>query len=181
MRLRPRAEVICFKGNRVLCGYAPKGYVMFPGGGIDHKESAVAAAKRECMEECDRELRNCTPALEPTVQLWPEGYAEAKGNKWADGYEGGLTYWMTGSCSEAPIHAGAGRHPDYEACFDWKPIDEVLGRLARDMKGNWADDTKARIAILKTHQQMHRRHKEAQRLAPFAPSVATPALGASRA
>lgn len=149
---------------------------MFPGGGIDHKESAIEAAKREAMEECDREVRNCTPAHAPTVQAWPDNYE--KKNSWATGYDGGLTYWMTGSCSEDPIHEGPGRHPDYEDCFEWKPISEVMTRLAKDTKGDWAEDAKTRMTVLQSYLDIHKRHKEAMASrVHLQHPAATPTLG----
>jgi 8-oxo-dGTP pyrophosphatase MutT (NUDIX family) len=159
MRLRPRAEVICFKDNKVLCNLN-RSYVVFPGGGIDPKESAIEAAKREAREEAARRVINCTIAHEPTVQIWPKGYAETKGGKWAAGYDGGLTHWMTGSTSEEPQ---AEKHPDFEPGFAWHPVAEVLARLKREgaKESAWADDVRARIEILTAHQDLKVRLKEA--------------------
>lgn len=151
---------------------------MFPGGGVDHNESAVSAAKREAVEESDHTVTGCTPAHEPTMQIWPPGYAESKGNAWAKGYTGGLTYWMTGSASRDRIHPShVGRHPDFEEAFEWKPIEEVLGRLAKDVKGDWAEDAKTRMTILKTYQQMHERQKEAAAALLIGRGINTPVLG----
>jgi 8-oxo-dGTP pyrophosphatase MutT (NUDIX family) len=154
MKLRPRAEVICFKRNRVLCAFKPD-YVCFPGGGIDPKESPIEAAKREAREEAAREVINCTPAHPPTVQLWPEDYAKDK--PWSKGHTGGFTYWMTGSTSDNPLPP-ADRHHDYEADMDWHPIRDVVGRLKSHLTGEWGDDNRVRIAILETHLTMHKEH-----------------------
>jgi len=165
MRLRPRAEVVSFKdAARVLCHF-DHGYVVFPGGGIESNESAVHAAKRECLEESDRILINCTVAHPPTLQLWPEGYANGKGMKWAEGYRGGLSYWMTGSTSDEPYHPDPkGRHADFEASFRWHPIHSVIDRLKREVAGDWSDDVRTRLAILETHQKMNEIHKSASPL-----------------
>ena len=175
MRLRPRAEVISTKENRVLAGYnQEKGYVIFPGGGIDPNESAIEAAKREAFEEADRVLINCTVAHPPTVQVWPEDYAASNEGKWGKGFHGGLTYWMTGSTSKDPFHADpAERHEDYEEIFEWKPIREVIARLKQDLHGDWAEDVKVRLKVLETHLDMQKRHKEAQlrKLATFLPRL----------
>ena len=163
MRLRPRAEVICFKDSKVLAAYAPDakgGYVYFPGGGVEPNESPIAAAKREGYEESDRIISNCTPAHPPTTQIWPKGYGRPA---WADaGYEGGLTYWMTGSTSVDRVHRTLSeRHHDFEPRFEWKPVDEVLRRL-RHEHGGWEDDAKVRLAIIEAHQRMHEVHKVAE-------------------
>lgn len=178
MRLRPRAEVICFKGNKVLAGYHAKGYTLFPGGGIDPGESAIEAAKREAMEEADRRVITCTVAHPPTVQRWPDGYAEKK--PWSKGYDGGLTYWMTGSTSEEHAHADpAQRHKDFEPIFSWHRIDEVLARLKGEVGTNsdWADDARVRIAVLQAHQELARPRQDTKRAAwlPMASTVAAPA------
>ena len=167
MRLRPRAEVICFKRGKTLCGFNPdKGYCLFPGGGVDPNESAIEAAKREAWEEADRRVVNCTVAHEPTVQLWPDGYAEEKGMEWARGYKGGYTYWMTGSTSDDPFHDDPkDRHEDYEDIFTWHPIPFVIEKLKGEVKGDWAEDVKVRIKILQQHQLLSKRHKQAQALA----------------
>lgn len=152
MRIRPRAEVICFKENKVLVHYADGGWTVFPGGGIEPHESAVAAAKRECLEEADRVLINCTPAHPPTVQVWPAEYNKTKA--WAKDYDGGLTYWMTGSTSQDPLRTEGKRHRDYEE-FQWRPVAEVLRELRGELHGAWADDVKVRLSILEAHQKMH--------------------------
>jgi 8-oxo-dGTP pyrophosphatase MutT (NUDIX family) len=163
VKLRPRAEVISIKGNKVLAGIASGGYVVFPGGGIDPGESAVHAAKRECLEEADRALINCTVAHPPTVQLWPKDYKPA----WAEGYDGGLTYWMTGSTSDTPFHVDPrNRHADYEDSIRWRPIDEVLQRLKHDITGDWADDVKVRLSVLETHLKMNMVHEKTGAVTP---------------
>jgi 8-oxo-dGTP pyrophosphatase MutT (NUDIX family) len=151
MKLRLRAEAMCFKDNKVLCHWS-HGYVCFPGGGVDANESPVGAAKREFMEEADRVLLNCTVANEPTNQIWPAGYA--KKEKWAKGYEGGLTFWITGTTSKAPVHGDGHRHEDFDPAFDWHPIEEVLEKLEKEMTGDWAEDVKVRHTILTTHIKM---------------------------
>ncbi len=158
MKLRARAEVIIFKRNRVLCSVGS--YVTFPGGGIDPNESALDAARRETFEESGRKLIHASVAHPPTTQLWPKGYAEKKGNKWADGYDGGFTYWMTGSAADLPVVPGE-RHKDYEADTDWRPVKEIIEKLKADAAGSWGDDVKVRIKILETHLDMQRDHKEA--------------------
>lgn len=168
MRLRPRAEALCFKDNSVFCHWK-NGYVCFPGGGVDPNESPVKAAKREFMEEADRVLMNCTVAHEPTSQVWPEGYS--KKEKWSRGYDGGLTFWMTGTTFDTPVHATASlRHPDYEEGFSFKPIREVLEKLKKEEEGPWADDVKVRRTILETHLKMNAPYKAAE-----APSLRLPA------
>lgn len=155
MKLRPRAEVFIFKQNRVLC--APrKGYIAFPGGGVDPNESAMEAAKRETMEESGRKLIHCTVAHPPTVQIWPKDYSHKKD------CEGGLTYWMVGSASDLPAPP-AFRHPDYEPTMDWRPVKEVIQLLKKDLAGDWRDDAAVRSKILETHLEMQKKHKEASR------------------
>src|SRR5271157_958077 len=151
MKLRVRAEVLSFKDGKVLCHWN-RGYATFPGGGVDPNESPVKAAKRECMEEADRVLVNCVVAHEPTTQTWPAGYA--KREKWAKGYEGGLTYWMTGTTSETPFHhLRDARHKDYEE-FEWKPLEEVITRLKEELKGDWHADVEVRLKLLETQVEM---------------------------
>lgn len=177
MKLRPRAEVICFnpQGTRVLCGYSPEGYTMFPGGGIDPEESAMAAAKREALEETDRRVTTCTVAHAPTVQVWPEGYGDDK--TWSKGYQGGLTYWMTGSASPDPVHEDPkDRHEDYEQEFGWKPIAAVLERLENEVKGDWAEDVKVRIAVLQDHKQLHQPQKHAAEILALTEDLDLPSL-----
>jgi len=162
MNLRPRAEVFIFKRNRVLCAYRPD-YVCFPGGGVDKGENAREAAIREGFEEAGRKVINCTVAHPPTVQIWSKEYKEKKGadKAWAREFDGGLTYWMTGSSSDNPVPP-ADRHPDYETRMDWHPVREVIQKLKPEQSGNWADDVKVRIKILETHLAMQERHKEAE-------------------
>lgn len=156
MKLRPRAEVFSFKGNRVLC--APrKTYIVFPGGGIDANESAIQAAKRECQEEAGRKLYHCTVAHPPIHQIWPKDYKVKHG----EGYDGGLTYWMIGSVGDMPV-APAYRHEDYEPNMDWRPVKEVIAELKKlGATSEWADDNAVRIAILSSHLKMQQKHKEA--------------------
>jgi 8-oxo-dGTP pyrophosphatase MutT (NUDIX family) len=163
MRLRPRSEVLCFKGNKVLAGIADKGFVMFPGGGIDPNESAIEAAKREAYEEADRRVINCNAAHPPTVQKWPEDYAASNEGKWGKGFDGGITYWMTGSCGDHVHEDPKERHEDFEEEFKWMPVDEVMAKLKEELGDDtdWADDVKVRIKILETHKDMMRRHKVA--------------------
>lgn len=166
MRLRPRAEVICFKGNKVLCGINTEGdYCLFPGGGVDPNESAVQAAKREALEECDRKVTGCTVAHPATTQVWPKDYAASNEGKWGKGFDGGITYWMTGSTSDGYLHEDPKeRHEDFEKIFEWKPISVVLDQLKKELGNDtdWADDVKTRIAILEAHQAMHERVKKAR-------------------
>lgn len=152
MKLRLRAEAMCFKDDKVLCHWK-RGYVCFPGGGVDANESPVKAAKREFMEEADRVLLNCTVAHEPTNQVWPAGYS--KKEKWAKGYEGGLTFWITGTTSADPVHRGSQRDADFESEFAWHPVAEVVEKLEKEMTGDWADDVKVRHTILETHLKMN--------------------------
>lgn len=167
MKLRPRAEVICFKGTKVLSNLT-KGFVCFPGGGIDPTESAVDAAKREAREEADRVVINCTVAHPPTVQLWKDNF---KDEAWRKGCSGGMTHWMTGSTSETPVHADkADRHDDYEPGFEWHPIAKVLEALHKESGGDWSDDVRVRIDVLTSHQKMFRPHK-------FASAEGIPTLG----
>lgn len=168
MKLRPRAEVICFKGTKVLANLT-KGFVCFPGGGIDPTESAVEAAKREAREEADRAVINCTVAHPPTVQMWKEGF---KDEAWRKGCTGGVTYWMTGSTSEDPAHSDPDdRHEDYEPGFAWHPITTVLEALRKESGGDWADDVRVRVDVLTAHQKMFRPHKFASA------NVEVPTLG----
>lgn len=173
MKLRVRAEAIIFKRNRVLC--AVKHYVLFPGGGVDPNESALDAARRETFEETGRKLIHASVAHPPTMQLWPKGYADRKGNKWADGYQGGFTYWMTGSASDLPVDP-ASRHADYESTIDWLPVREILEKLKVDATGEWSDDAKVRIKILETHMEMQRDQKEAMITSLFSPVNSFPIL-----
>jgi 8-oxo-dGTP pyrophosphatase MutT (NUDIX family) len=164
MKLRPRAEVFCFKNGKVLCHWA-SGYTVFPGGGIDVNESAMQAAKREAMEEADRVVLNCMAAHEPTVQMWAEGYA-AK-NKWAKGHTGGLTYWMVGTTSEKPFTPEVNakeRHKDYEKDYAWHEIPEVLKQLKTETDGDWKDDVAVRIGILENQVKLEEPLKAAQQL-----------------
>ncbi len=156
MRLRPRAEVFIFKRNRILC--APrKDHVVFPGGGIDPNESAKDAAIRETFEEAGRRLINCTVAHPPTVQKWSKEYIARK-SEWKDGYEGGFTYWMTGSSADNPVSPGL-RHEDYESGMDWRSVREVIEMLKKELSGDWGDDAKVRSLILETHLAMQKTHK----------------------
>jgi 8-oxo-dGTP pyrophosphatase MutT (NUDIX family) len=159
MKLRPRAEVFCFKRNQVLCGFR-KDYVVFPGGGIDPSESAKQAAIRECAEEGGRRLINCTVAHPPTTQIWAPEYQKSRRGKDPEDYEGSYTYWMTGSTSRVPVPP-PDRHADYEPTMDWHPVSRVIVRLQRELKGDWADDVKVRIKVLETHLEMQRKHAEA--------------------
>lgn len=170
MKLRVRSEAICIRDGKVLCERS-KGYTCFPGGGVDAHEAPVTAAKRECMEESDRALTNCTVAHPPTVQMWAPGYA--KKSKWAEGYDGGLTYWIQGSASAKPVHAEAERHKDFVKEFTWVPVDDVIEFLKSELTGDWAEDVKVRLAIVETYQKMHAPIKEALR-APVRLSQATP-------
>lgn len=159
MKLRPRAEALCFRHDKVLCHWT-NGYVCFPGGGVDPNESPIQAAKRETMEEADRVLMNCTIAHEPTTQVWPASYA--KKAKWSKGYDGGLTFWITGTVMNNPLHrSGAGQHEDYEPAFAWHDISDVLDRLATEASGDWADDVAIRQSILRAHVQAHAPYKAA--------------------
>lgn len=154
MKLRARAEVLIFKRNRVLC--AIKHYVMFPGGGIDVKESALDAARRETFEETGRKLVHASVAHPPTTQIWPKGYQKGKD------YDGGFSYWMTGSAADIPVSPYE-RHKDFETKMDWLPVKEVIQKLKTESAKDesWGDDVKVRIKILETHLDMQREHKEA--------------------
>jgi 8-oxo-dGTP pyrophosphatase MutT (NUDIX family) len=150
MKYRPRVEVFCFRGATVLSGVAKGGYVLFPGGGIDPKENAVEAAKREFAEEAGRRLINCTVAHPPSTQAWPKAYRESKG--WKEGFEGGQTVWMTGSCSSEDLPSL--HHKDYEPSLSWRQVDDVIVRLKKELDGGWASDVRVRLAILRAHQMM---------------------------
>jgi len=148
MRLRPRVEVFCFRGPKVLAGY--RGYVLFPGGGIDPRENAVEAAKREFAEEASRRLTNCTIAHPQTTQKWSDKY-KSDGKEWKKNFDGGVTTWVTGSSSD---EIQALKHRDFETSLEWKPVDEVIEKL-KSLKGtDWANDNLTRIAILTAHNKM---------------------------
>lgn len=155
MKLRIRSEVFIFKEGKVLANLA-KGYVCFPGGGIDPHEHPVDAAKRECLEEADRVLIGCTPAHPPTVQLWSEAFKKSKAD-WTADFTGGFTHWMTGSSSRLPYHPDPRmRHADYEPGFAWYDPQELVEKLAHEMTGEWVDDVKVRQEVLKAHIGMHK-------------------------
>lgn len=144
---------MCFRGDKVLCHWK-NGFVCFPGGGAEINESPVRAAKREFMEEADRVLMNVTVANEPTTQVWPDDYSRKE--KWAKGFDGGLTYWMTGTVFDGPLHKNeSARHADFEADFDWHPVSSVISQLKKEKDGKWADDVAVRLSILETHLKMH--------------------------
>jgi 8-oxo-dGTP pyrophosphatase MutT (NUDIX family) len=155
VKLRPRVEVFCFKDDKVLC-HRLAGYVTFPGGGIDPFESAIMAARRETFEETDRALINARVAHPPTAQVWPD---DTKGKPWAKGFDGGYTYWITGSVGDAPRRQPGERHADYEE-FEWLPIGAVLGWLGEDKAKPtaWSDDIDVRRDILQTHMDLRRTH-----------------------
>lgn len=184
MRLRPRAEVFIFKRNRVLCAVRKehgKEWLVFPGGGVDPNESAKDAAIRETFEEAGRKLINCTVAHPPTVQKWSGEYLK-KNVRWQQGFEGGFTYWMTGSSSDNPM-APAYRHPDYEPNMDWRPVKEVIVLLKKELGGDWGDDAKVRMKVLETHLGMQQKHKEAEAItikSLFAPKTAFSIMSARR-
>jgi 8-oxo-dGTP pyrophosphatase MutT (NUDIX family) len=145
MKLRVRAECFTFKRNKVLADISGS-WVVFPGGGVDPGESPKEAAKREAHEEAGRRVMNLTVAHTPTVQLWEKDYAEKQ--KWSEGFDGGLTYWFTGSTSSDTTDSS---HPDFQSGFEWHPIDVVLRRLKQEADGDWKDDVHVRIKILETH------------------------------
>jgi 8-oxo-dGTP pyrophosphatase MutT (NUDIX family) len=155
MRLRERAETFIFKETRVLANLSNGRYVVFPGGGVDKSETPIEAAKRECREEAARRLINLTPAHPPTVQIWPEGFTK---DKWAKDFQGGYTYWFTGSSSD---DADNQRHKDYEPGFKFYPIKDVLAKLKLELSGSWAEDVKVRMAVLETHLAAARPVKDA--------------------
>lgn len=155
MRLRERAETFIFKENKVLANLGNGRYVVFPGGGVDKTETPIQAAKRECQEEAARRLINLTPAHPPTVQIWPEGFTKGK---WAKDFQGGYTYWFTGSSSD---EADTTKHKDYEPGFKYHPIKDVLAKLKLELSGSWAEDVKVRMAVLETHLAAARPVKDA--------------------
>jgi 8-oxo-dGTP pyrophosphatase MutT (NUDIX family) len=150
MNYRPRVEVFCFRGPRVLAGYSKHGYVVFPGGGIDRKENAIEAAKREFLEEAHRYVRNLTIAHTPTTQVWPKDYAKKN-----LGYDGGTTIWMTGSCGEL---LPTTPHKDYESSLDWRKIEDVVNLIVHSPTYNdWKEDNDTRISILESHRRSRER------------------------
>ena len=155
MKLRARSEVLIFKDGKVLANLA-KGYVCFPGGGIDPKETPVEAAKRECLEEADRVLIGCTPAHPATDQIWGTAFKARKAD-WCNGFDGGTTHWMTGSSSRLPYHPDPRmRHEDFEPGFAWYAPEALMAKLAAEADGEWADDVKVRRSILQTMIDMHK-------------------------
>lgn len=167
MQLRPRVEVFCFRGPKVLAAFRPE-YVVFPGGGVDPKETAIEAAKRECAEEAARRLINCNVAHKPTSQKWPDGYTDdlSEEDAWKKDYDGGMTYWMTGSCSEDLVPEL--KHKDLEK-FEWMRVCEVLDRLKKDLGNGWDDDNKVRIDILEAHETM-RLEREPEKVSTLFPT-----------
>jgi 8-oxo-dGTP pyrophosphatase MutT (NUDIX family) len=163
MNFRPRAEVFIFKRNNILCAYTPT-YVCFPGGGIDKGENAREAAIREGFEEAGRRVINCTVAHPPTHQIWSKQYK--KQFHGAEGYDGGITFWMTGSSSDTPVSEGE-RHKDYMPGMNWHPVKEVISKLKSEQSGDWADDVRVRLKILQTHLQMQERHKTGSKVGKF--------------
>lgn len=175
MRFRPRVEVFCFRGPRVLAGIAKEGYVIFPGGGIDPRENAVEAAKREFAEEASRRLTNCTVAHPPTTQEWPEGYkSRGMGGKqaWKANYDGGHTVWLTGSCGD---ELEGLRHKDYEPTIKWRLVEDVI-RLVKASTPGWEKDNAARLRILKAHQGMRLNRTPAKTAFPVLQALREPML-----
>lgn len=154
--LRPRAEVIVFRAGKVLADLTP-GYVCFPGGGMDGRESAVEAATREYLEEADRILAGVTIAHCPTSQMWSEAY-KAKKKKWTGkSTVGGYTHWLTGRTSVNPFHADPKeRHADYQKGFDWYSPEDLLKKLSLHGNGEWSEDVAVRSAILRSHIAAHK-------------------------
>lgn len=165
MKMRVRSEVLAFRKNRVLADLTGS-WVVFPGGGVDKGENPREAAKREFREEAGRDVINVDVASHPTLQTWPKDYA-AKAT-WSKGYTGGCTYWFTGSTSEEVTD---GSHKDFQAGFDWHPIKDVIERLKGELPGDWTNDVKARIDILKTHLEAGQ--KIAELVGPSAPLLAS--------
>jgi 8-oxo-dGTP pyrophosphatase MutT (NUDIX family) len=143
MRLRPRAEVFCFNGNKVLAAIR-QDYVVFPGGGIDKGETPVQAAQREGAEESARRVTDLRVAHEPTAQTWPAGYR-------MKGFDGGYTFWMTGKASYDEIPSLL--HKDKEE-FRWMPVSDVLQALEKFHDNGWTEDNDVRIRVLRAHQAM---------------------------
>jgi 8-oxo-dGTP pyrophosphatase MutT (NUDIX family) len=123
--------------------------LIFPGGGIDPNESAIEAAKRETKEESGYIATAVRIAHPATIQLWPD---EQRG-KWAEGFHGGFTHWVTASVSDEPDPS---LKP--EMTFEWKKIDEVIQELNKELLNDsaWSEDIKARIEVLKSHADLHK-------------------------
>ena len=115
--LRPRAEVMCFNKNTVLCAIRPN-FIVFPGGGVHEGEEPKAAAIRECEEEFGRTPTDLSSTLNPVTCLFENGK-----------YNGTVTNFYVSTTVPQNAVSPHLRHKDYETTAKWRTIKEVLTML----------------------------------------------------